>query len=238
MQEPQTVSRINIVDRVLSSTGRVADRNRSRFWETGVFVVDLLGSPGAGKTSLIEATIGRIEDGTRVAVVTGDMATYRDAERISRLGVHAVQVVTGDLDRANLVDAAALREAVGHLDLIDIDVLFVEHVGGLVSPAFLDIGQNARVVALSVTEGEDKPLKYPQAFRGANVVALTKTDLLPHAGVSIDVIRGNVRRINPHADIVELSCVSQEGLDAWLDWVECPTSAIPLCRWPRASGAY
>jgi len=211
--------RVDIVSKVLAANDRIAAENRRTFAGAGVVVVDVMGSPGAGKTMLLEATIERLAGSARVAVITGDIATARDAGRIARHGVPAVQIVTGEFGGACHLEAGTVAEALGRLDLAAVDVLFVENVGNLVCPAEFDLGQDARVVVLSVTEGEDKPLKYPLAFQVADLVILSKTDLVPHLDVDMEDLRANVREVNPRAEPLEISAKTGEGMDGWVSWL-------------------
>ena len=209
----------SIVERITAANDRVAEDNRSYFSGMGVKVVDIMGSPGAGKTALIEATIDALRESKRIGVVAADIATTRDAERAARHGVPVVQITTESFGGACHLEASALRQAVEGMDIGNLDLLLVENVGNLVCPAEFDIGQSARAVVLSVTEGEDKPLKYPLAFRRAQFVAINKTDLLPHLRFDIAALRENLRSVNPSLRTAELSAETHQGLAAWLAWI-------------------
>lgn len=212
--------RISVATGILKANDRMAEENRRRFDAAGVYAVDLIGGPGAGKTALLEATLPRLGPDVRVAVVVGDVATTRDAERISAFDVPVVQITTETFGGACHLEASTVRQALDGVDLDGLDLLFVENVGNLVCPSHFDVGHHARVVVLSVTEGEDKPLKYPLAFRVSDAAVISKVDLIPHVGVDMDALRANVRRVNPKMDRLELSARSGEGVDAWLGWLK------------------
>lgn len=204
---------------ILKANDQMAEENRQRFREARVYVVDVMGGPGSGKTSLLEATIPRLSSDVRIGVVVGDVATTRDGQRIGALDVPVVQITTETFGGTCHLEAGTVRQALAQLDLDSLDLLFVENVGNLVCPSHFDVGQNARVVVLSVTEGEDKPLKYPLAFRVSDVAVINKIDLAPHLDVNMDALRSNLGRANPRIERLELSARSGQGLEAWLDWL-------------------
>jgi hydrogenase nickel incorporation protein HypB len=212
-------SRIEIVTSVMQANDRLAEQNRRRFAAAGVCAIDLIGSPGAGKTSLLEVSIPKLSGEMRAGVLAGDIATTRDAERIAALGVPVVQITTESFGGACHLEAGTVGQSLDKLDLDGLDVLFIENVGNLVCPAEFDIGHNARVVLLSVTEGEDKPLKYPLAFLEADLALITKTDLVPHLDVDLEALRRNVRKIHPRIELNMLSARSADGVGPWIDWV-------------------
>ena len=215
--------RIPLEKKVVSESDRVAARLAERFAEARVLVLNLLSSPGAGKTSLLEATARRLGGELRLAAVEGDLATDRDAQRLRRAGLPTRQINTG---RGCHLNAVQVREALEHfdgdgrpLDLETLDILFIENVGNLVCPAQFHLGERRRVVVASTPEGDDKPLKYPVAFESADCVVLNKTDLVDAAGFSAEAFRRYVRGLVPRAVLLELSCRTGAGLDAWLDWL-------------------
>ncbi len=210
--------RVGVVSKILEANDRLAAANRERFSRAGVCVIDVMGGPGAGKTALLEATVQRL-DGLGIGVVVGDIATTRDAERIARHGIQAVQITTESFGGACHLEASTIAEALDQFDLSALDLLFVENVGNLVCPAEFDMGQHARVVVLSVAEGEDKPLKYPLAFQTADLVVVSKLDLLPHLEFDLEALRSNVKRLKPGGRSIEVSARSGQGLDGWLAWV-------------------
>jgi hydrogenase nickel incorporation protein HypB len=209
--------RIDVVTNILEANDRVAEQNRRLLSSSAVCAIDIMGSPGAGKTKLLEATLPAILEDTRVGVITGDIETTLDAERIAALGVPVVQATTGAFGGSCHLDASAVRQSLEKLNIEELDLVFVENVGNLVCPAEFDVGQNARVVVLSIAEGEDKPLKYPLAFKKADLVVVSKTDLAPHLDFDMDELRRILRMVNPR--YLELSARSGEGLRPWREWV-------------------
>jgi len=208
---------VTVLENLLAENDRVADHVRAHLDARGVLAVNLMSSPGSGKTSLLEAVIEALPPGIGVAVVEGDLETENDADRIRRHGVRAVQITTGVTCH---LDATMVHDALHDLPLDGVDLLFVENVGNLVCPADFDIGQHLDVVLLSVTEGDDKPDKYPVIFRGADMVLLTKTDLLPHIE-EFDPVRArrSIDRVRGRAPILEVSAKTGGGLDAWIAWL-------------------
>ena len=202
---------------ILSENDRLAAANRERLVTRGVFALNLVSSPGSGKTTLLTRTIGDLKVRHSITVIEGDQQTAMDADRIRETGVPALQVNTG---KGCHLDAHMVGHAIDSLDPDENSLLFIENVGNLVCPAAFDLGEAHKVVVLSVTEGEDKPLKYPDMFHAADVMILNKIDLLPH--LTFDVARcvGYARRIRPDIRVLELSATSGEGLEAWYDWIE------------------
>lgn len=200
-----------------------------------VFSANLMSSPGSGKTALLEATLAAVGTRLRLAIIEGDIETSVDAERLAPFGIQVVQVNTAPFGGDCHLAAPLVAGAVQRLDLTGLDVLIVENVGNLVCPAEFDIGEDAKVVLLSVTEGEDKPLKYPLMFHEATLAVITKIDLLPYLDVDVDLIRANIRRVNPTLSVLALSSRTGEGMDGWLAWLETgvadkvkdPASATP-----------
>ena len=226
---------IKVVKRILAANEQVAEKNRRRFGEAGVCVINLMGSPGSGKTSLIEATArdGRLRG--RFAVIEGDLATTNDARRIAALDVPVVQINT---QGACHLSAATVKASLESIDLDAIDLLFIENVGNLVCPAQFDLGEGLRVVVCSTTEGADKPEKYPVIFRDAGAVVLGKTDLQIHTDFDPGEFRRHVRRIQADLPIIELSCRTGEGVAGWLAWLtaEIAKAARPLRAAPGPEG--
>jgi hydrogenase nickel incorporation protein HypB len=208
--------KISVMTDVLEANDRIAAANRDVFDKNGNLVINLMSSPGSGKTSLLERTAEALSGTMRLAVVVGDIETSRDAERLEKHGIPAVQLTTGT---ACHLDGNMVASALPHLDLGQIDILFVENVGNLVCPAEFKVGEDHKVMILSVTEGDEKPLKYPLMFRESSLMIVNKMDLLPHTDFSIEEARANARRINPQLEIVELSCSTGEGMDGWLTWL-------------------
>ena len=209
---------VEVQDRILATNDRTARHNREHFAERGILAINLMGSPGAGKTAVLEATGRAVGDRLRLGALAGDLETDRDAQRLVRAGIPSVPITTGS---ACHLDAELVHRALHHFPEPRVDILFIENVGNLVCPAVYDLGQAVNVVALSVTEGEDKPLKYPVMFRKADLVLLTKTDLLPHLpDVRTDAIQEALRHVMPSPRLIRFSDRTGEGLSAWLGWLE------------------
>ncbi|MGB2781467.1 MAG: hydrogenase nickel incorporation protein HypB [Phycisphaerae bacterium] len=215
--------RIPLEKKVLSENDRLASELAERFAAARVLAVNLLSSPGAGKTSLLEETARRLGTELRLAAVEGDLATDRDARRLRAAGLPTRQINTGrgcHLSARQVADALSDFDGDGRpLDLEALDILFIENVGNLVCPAQFHLGERQRVVVSSTPEGDDKPLKYPVAFESADCVVLNKVDLLEATGFSCEAFRQYVRGLAPRAPILELSCRTGAGLDAWLNWL-------------------
>jgi hydrogenase nickel incorporation protein HypB len=209
---------VEIQERILSGNERTARHNREHFEAAGVFAINLMGSPGSGKTAVLEAT-ARARSWLRVGAMSGDLATDNDAERLRKAGIPAVSITTGT---ACHLDAELVHKALHALgDWRGLDLLVIENVGNLVCPAVYDLGQAENVVALSVTEGEDKPLKYPVMFRKADLVLITKVDLLPYLpGMRLEVLMENLAKVMPDPRVIPVSVVTGEGMPQWLDWLE------------------
>lgn len=225
--DPRKVS-IDVHASLLSDNDREARHLREHFVAARVLALNVMGSPGAGKTALLEATARALSGSLRLAAVSGDLATTLDAERLARAGVVSVPITTGS---ACHLDAAMVHRALHDPRLARAagacDVFFIENVGNLVCPAIYDLGQAANVVVLSVTEGVDKPLKYPVMFRKADLVVLTKVDLLPHLpGVSTSAIRDNLARVMPSACALELSATTGAGVGDFVAWLEGRRAAV------------
>jgi hydrogenase nickel incorporation protein HypB len=201
---------------ILAKNNRLARGNRELFSAGGVFVLNLVSSPGSGKTTLLERTLRDVAGEYRCAVIEGDQQTDNDAVRIAATGVQVVQINTG---AGCHLDAHMVCHAVDKFDLAALDCLFIENVGNLVCPASFDLGENHKVVVLSVTEGEDKPLKYPQMFRAADVMLINKVDLAPHVVFDTEQCKEMARRVNPGITIFEVSATSGAGMAAWYAWL-------------------
>jgi hydrogenase nickel incorporation protein HypB len=207
---------------ILEKNGLFAAENRQRFAAARTLALNLLSSPGAGKTALLVRTLTDLRGSVPLAVIEGDQQTTLDADRIAATGVPALQINTGKMCH---LDASMIADALGQQPPPRGGILFVENVGNLVCPASFDLGEAAKVVLVSVTEGEDKPLKYPDIFHAARLVLVTKTDLLPHLDFDVDALCANVRRVNPGAEVRCLSARSGEGLDGWYRWLEAQRGA-------------
>lgn len=201
---------------ILSKNDGYAAQNRTWFDEHGVFALNLVSSPGSGKTSLLVKTIELLKDSIPIAVVEGDQQTANDAERIRATGVPALQINTG---KGCHLDAHMVGHAMERLQPAEGSLFLIENVGNLVCPAAFDLGEQHKVAILSVTEGEDKPLKYPDMFAAADVMLLNKCDLLPYLQFDADLAEANALRVNPKLTVFRVSATSGEGMDAWLDWL-------------------
>ncbi len=211
------MSVITIERKVLEKNDEVAGQNRDVFSRHGIFAINIVSSPGSGKTSLLECTLSRIKNRVNAAVIEGDVQTDLDAQRVSALGVPAVQIVTKG---GCHLEAQLVRDALAAVDLSRLQLLIIENVGNLVCPANYDLGEAVKVVVASVTEGDDKPLKYPAMFRNASVMIINKIDLLPYVNCRIDDLKRNAISINPSLKVFETSCVTNAGIDSWCDWLE------------------
>lgn len=208
--------RIPVVEKILSANDRIAAANRSILDEHGVLALNLMASPGAGKTSLIEGTLAALKDSVRIAVIDGDVASSIDADRAAKAGARAVQINTGGECH---LDAVMLRGALQELPLQEFDLLLVENVGNLICPAGFRLGTHVNILIASVPEGDDKPYKYPAMYRGVDVLVINKIDLLPYLDFDMDYFRTGVEALNPGLSTYALSCRSGEGVQDWVDWV-------------------
>ena len=213
--DPEIVP-IEVQERILSDNDAQAGHNRSHFEGLGVLAINLMGSPGAGKTAVLEATAKAAGDELKLGAVSGDLATDRDADRLNASGIVSATITTGS---ACHLDARLVHHALHHFPSNDRDIFFIENVGNLVCPAIYDLGQAANVVALSVTEGEDKPLKYPVMFQKADLVLLTKVDLIPHLDFDVAAVEDALGRVMPDASVLKVSAKTGEGIDEWLAWL-------------------
>jgi hydrogenase nickel incorporation protein HypB len=214
--DPEIVP-IEVQERILSDNDAQAAHNRSHFEALSVLAINLMGSPGAGKTAVLEATARALGGRFKLGAVSGDLATSRDADRLNASGIVSSTITTGS---ACHLDARLVHHALHHFPSSDYAIFFIENVGNLVCPAIYDLGQAANVVALSVTEGEDKPLKYPVMFQRADLVLLTKIDLLPYLDFDVATLEDAIARVMPEANLLKLSAKTGAGIDAWLQWLD------------------
>jgi hydrogenase nickel incorporation protein HypB len=212
--------RIDVLEKILGENDRTAAANRAEFRAAGVRVLNLMSSPGAGKTTLLRESLLRLRDDVRVGIVEGDIETSIDADRLSGLGapISLVNTANGFGGECHL-DATMVRSALPRLPLADLDLIIVENVGNLVCPAEFDVGEDARAMVFSITEGEEKPLKYPVMFRSADVIAVNKMDLAPHLDFDIDLFYRNLRDVHPEVTTIEISARNGDGLGVWCDWI-------------------
>ena len=201
---------------ILSKNNAYAAANRTALAKKGILALNLVSSPGSGKTSLLAETIRRLDGSPKPYVIEGDQQTSRDADRIRETGAPAVQINTG---KGCHLDAHRVGHALEHLDPAPGSVVFIENVGNLVCPAGFDLGEAHKVVVLSVTEGDDKPLKYPDMFAAADLAVINKTDLLPYVDFDMDAAVANARRVNPQLQVIQLSARAGEGMNDWIGWI-------------------
>ena len=216
---------VELHEKILGDNDARAAHLREHFAEDGVVALNIMGSPGAGKTALLEATAGALGDRHRLGAFSGDLATDRDAVRLARAGIPAASITTGS---ACHLDAKMVHHALHHAPFGAVDYLFIENVGNLVCPAIYDLGQAANVVVLAVTEGEDKPLKYPVMFRHADLVVLTKIDLLPHLDVDVAALEDALARVMLRPRALRVSARTGEGLADWITWLESLRARVAL----------
>jgi hydrogenase nickel incorporation protein HypB len=217
------MSIITVERKILEKNDETAGVNRELYAKHGTVALNLLSSPGSGKTSLLERTIEHLRHCCSMAVVEGDLQTTLDAKRVEKYGIPVVQIVTNGSCH---LDAGLVREAVMNMDLTGVGLLFIENVGNLVCPANYDLGESHKVVILSTTEGEDKPLKYPAMFHRAQVLVINKIDLLPHLPMSLAAMKKNALTVNPRLKIFEVSCTTGSGIPGWCEWLVSLTSLV------------
>jgi hydrogenase nickel incorporation protein HypB len=210
------MSIVTIERKVLEKNDQIAARLRERFARHGLFVFNIVSSPGAGKTSILERTLEQLKGSLKIAVVEGDVQTDFDAQRVARYDVPVVQIVTHG---GCHLEAGLVRDALVQMDVAGLELLVIENVGNLVCPANYDLGEALKVVVLSTTEGDDKPLKYPAMFRNAAVLIINKVDLLPYLDCDLARLRRNALQINPALRVFETSCTTKAGIAEWCDWL-------------------
>jgi hydrogenase nickel incorporation protein HypB len=209
--------KVKVVTQILEANDRIAEENRKLFDKSGIYVINIMSAPGAGKTSLLEKTIKEISVKTKIGVIEGDITGSDDAKRIKSLGIPVVQINTGG---ACHLDANMIREAIDGFPLKGLDLLIIENVGNLVCPAEFKVGEDIKVMLLSITEGDDKPLKYPLMFQESSALVLNKIDLLPYTNADIGKIKKNSLSLNPKLKIFEVSCKTGEGISKWVKWLQ------------------
>ena len=208
--------RVPVVEKIMSANDRIASQNRAKLDNARIYSMNLMASPGGGKTSLIELTIKNLVELLRLAVIDGDVATSIDADRAASAGAVAVQINTGGECH---LDAVMLQSALRQIELDEIDLLIVENVGNLICPASFKLGTHKNVLISSIPEGDDKPYKYPGMYRGVDALVINKIDLIPYVPFDMDYFRRGVEVLNPGLITFPLSCSTQEGLDSWISWV-------------------
>ncbi|MBX7046754.1 MAG: hydrogenase nickel incorporation protein HypB [Ignavibacteria bacterium] len=210
------MSVITVERKILAKNDEIAEQNRELLKQNDVFTINLVSSPGSGKTSLLEKTISLIGSKVNISVIEGDVQTSLDAERVANYNVPVVSIVTNG---ACHLEAKLVQDAINNLDLAKTELLFIENVGNLVCPAGFDLGEDMKIVVVSTTEGDDKPLKYPKMFRNSDVMIINKIDLIPYVNCDISKLKDNALLINPGLKIFEVSCTSGEGIKEWCNWL-------------------
>lgn len=213
---------INVERDILHENNLLAQRNRGYFDAKNIFALNLVSSPGSGKTTLLERTLSDLKNELRFAVIEGDQQTANDADRIHATGTKVAQINTG---KGCHLDADMIFHTIPGMKLQENSILFIENVGNLVCPAMFDLGEQDRVVVISVTEGDDKPLKYPDMFSSATICVINKIDLLPYVKFDMDAVKANAKKTNPNLEIIELSCTSGEGMETWYQWLKSKVPA-------------
>jgi len=208
---------VTVERKILKKNDEFANENRKVFKDKKIFAINLLSSPGSGKTSLLEQTLTKLSKNQKIAVVEGDVQTDNDAQRIAKLDIPVVQIVTNG---GCHLEAKLVQDAFPNFDLDNLDLFVVENVGNLVCPANYDLGEDKKVVLVSTTEGDDKPLKYPAMFRVADIVIINKVDLLEYVDFDVETVKKNALQINPNLKFYETSCKTGSGLNEWLSWLE------------------
>ena len=222
--QPSGSREIKVVRRVLDANDMMAARNRELFAAEGVFVLNMMSSPGSGKTTILQRTLSQLMPDMHCAVIVGDICTTQDADRLAASGAPVVQINTDEFGGDCHLAAHVIERALGGIDLNGLDLLIVENIGNLVCPAEFDIGEDKRVVVLSVTEGEDKPAKYPLMFRECDAMLLNKIDLLPYLDYDVDVTLKSVAQLHPGMPVYQMSAKSGDGFDGWIEWLKVQVS--------------
>lgn len=210
------MSVVTIERKILEKNDQIANELRTKFKSKGTFVINMLSSPGSGKTSLIESTVQCLKQKIDIAVIVGDVQTDNDAKRIGKLNIPVVQIITNGSCH---LEAQLVRDAYTSIENEKTDLLIIENVGNLVCPAGYDLGEDQKVVLISTTEGDDKPLKYPAVFRNSSLMVINKTDLIPYVNSSVEEIKKNAGSINPDLAVFEVSCKTSEGIESWCNWL-------------------
>ena len=212
------VKEVKVMQKILKVNDLVAEELRKSLKEKGIFYINLMSSPGSGKTTLMEATAHKFDG--KITVIEGDIQTTLDAERLAKLGIQSYQINTGPFGGDCHLESSWIKSAISDINLDETNLLFVENIGNLVCPAEFDVGAHVNTILLSVTEGADKPLKYPLAFRVSQLCIISKTDLLPHLDIDVEEIKKNIKSVNPDMKIIELSSKTGEGIDKWIEFLK------------------
>ena len=210
------MTKVDLEKKILDENDRLALENRRAFERAGVLVLNLISSPGSGKTTLLESTLERLPDDVRTLVIEGDVSTERDLDRVKARGAGGIQINTGG---GCHLSAKMVAGAMSKLDLDSADLVFIENVGNLICPSTYDLGEDAKVVLLATTEGDDKPMKYPTIFHEATLAILNKIDLLPYLSYDVAKVEKEIEVLNSDCEILKLSALAGDGMDGWLDWI-------------------
>ena len=211
--------KVQVLTDVLKANQTIALGSKKVFDEKRILVLNFMSSPGAGKTLILERTVEKLKKDFNFAVIEGDVATSKDAERLARYDIPVVQITTESFGGACHLDANMVKKAMESLDLSGVQILFIENIGNLICPAGFDLGEDKKIIVLSLTEGEDKPSKYPVAFRNSDLLLINKIDLLPHLDINLELLLQNAKKVNPELSSIKLSAKSGEGLKNWIDWL-------------------
>ncbi len=213
------MKKVTILTDLLEANDVIALENRDTFKRHGILALNLMSSPGAGKTTLLERTVERLGKELRFAVIEGDVATSNDAKRLAKYKIPVVQITTESFGGACHLDATMIKKALEKIDLSKVDILFIENIGNLICPAEFDLGEDKKVIVLSLTEGEDKPSKYPVVFQASDILLLNKFDLLSYLDINLNLLLKNTKKINPQLPVIKLSAKTEEGLGSWTSWI-------------------
>lgn len=211
--------KIKVLTDVLKANQTIALENKKIFKKNRILVLNFMSSPGAGKTLILEKTVERLKKDFKFAVIEGDVATSNDAKRLAKYGIPVVQITTESFGGACHLDANMVRRAMESLDLSKVQILFIENIGNLICPAEFDLGEDKKIIVLSLAEGEDKPSKYPVAFRNADLLLVNKIDLLPHLDIDLPLLLKNAKRVNAKLSSIQLSAKTKQGFEKWIDWL-------------------
>lgn len=210
------MAQVQVMEDILGKNDRIAAENQALFADKKIFVINLMGSPGSGKTSLLEQTMAKLKDKVRMAVIEGDLFTNKDADRIAKHEVPVIQINT--IGGCHL-DAAMVQNVLMKLDLDNLDFVVVENVGNLVCPAEFAVGEDVKAVVLSITEGDDKPMKYPLIFKESAIAMLNKVDILPYCNFDMEAAKEDISTLHPGIKILEMACTTGQGIDEWCEWI-------------------
>jgi hydrogenase nickel incorporation protein HypB len=211
--------KIKVLTDVLKVNQTIALENKKIFKKNRILVLNFMSSPGAGKTLILEKTVEKLKKDFKFAVIEGDVATSNDAKRLAKYGIPVVQITTESFGGACHLDANMVRRAMESLDLSKVQILFIENIGNLICPAEFDLGEDKKIIVLSLAEGEDKPSKYPVAFRNADLLLVNKIDLLPHLDIDLPLLLKNAKRVNTKLSSIQLSAKTKQGFEKWIDWL-------------------